>query len=526
MAKNRLGTGFATEQITPQTLPRADAVGLSQTGQGLPAQTLQAAGAALTETSAVVFKWLEREGNAQYDTARGQAQDRIGEFQRTNFDNSNEHDAAFKALKADLKGFAPKNKSGATKYNSWSDLNNASLEKIDAEKKIKMIAINNGQAYFNNMVNLAQITDRESFEKEAAILTSGAVDDKLRTPAQGATDLEKATDDWIRADLWRQAMAAGPPRADGEVDWQATNDWLDTAENIKGIDPQILKGLAETANARNNAQIAGDKVKAEEQREVEREKINDLIESNSPDAVSAIEASSLDEDEKQRRIKSIGKDVPLDYGEWSKVRDIVDGVAAGRNTEQEAKDAIAAGVGKNYSVTEAKSLRTTLSSYIKPGSKAANPIFNQGLGAIKAIRKIQADSQEFEEADVQIETDFNLRTDRLLTEFRTWYNAGDPKSGKPHKDEDVNKKIQSLTRIPAEKVVLGFFEKLLLPKTGPRFIGSEEILLARRKFEAFQKKPIFGKLSEADKEMAKKAFEQGATLDQIMGSDEVLEASR
>jgi hypothetical protein len=501
---NKLGTNFATEQFKPETLPRADAVGLSRTGQELEAQTLQAAGAALTGTAGVVFKWFEREGNSQYDTARGLAQDRIGEFQRTNFDNSNEHDAAFKALKADLKGFAPKNKSGATKYNSWSDLNNASLEKIDATKKIKMIAVKNGQAYFNNIVNLAKIADKETFTKEAASLTAGAVDDKLRTPNQGASDLEKATDDWTRADLWRQAMAAGPPRTDGEVDWQATNDWLDTAENLEGIDPKIFKGLAETANARNNAQKAGDKEKVEEQKEVERDKIYDLINSNSPDAVSAIEASSLDQAEQQRLRNSIGTKTPMNWAEWNKVFDMIDQVALGNIEKQTAIDAIAAGVGVHFDGTAGKALRTKLAEKSTDNSPTKREFHKRGITAIEEI--FDARIKGIEDISVQQEGRMIREKGEMKNEFDKWALE------KPRTDEETEKKIQSLTRMPADKVVLGFFTGLFTPK----IFGAQKTTLQSKRFEAFKKKSIFETLSDSDIEKAKTAFRLNKTLDEVL----------
>ncbi len=499
----KLGTNFAAEQFKPETLPRADAVGQSRVGQELEAQALQQEGAALTETAGVVFKWLEREGNSQYDTARGQAQDRIGEFSRTNFDNSNEHDAAFKALKADLKGFAPKNKSGATKYNSWSDLNNASLEKIDDEKKIKMIAVNNGQAYFNNMVSLAQIADKETFLKESAILTSGAVDDKLRTPAQGAADLEKATDDWTRADLWRQAMSAGPPRADGEVDWQATNDWLDNAENLEGIDPKIFKGLAETANARNNAQIAGDKVKAEEQREVERDKIYDMINSNSPDAVSAIESSSLDQKEQQRLRDSIGKKTPMNWTEWNKVFDMIDQVALGNIEKQVAVDAISAGVGVHFDGNAGKALRTKLAEKSTDNSPTKREFHKRGITAIEEI--FDARIKGIEDITVQQESRMIREKGEMKNEFDKWALE------KPRTDEETEKKIQSLTRIPAEKVVLNWFERFMA--TGDTV---KESSIRIKRFKKFQERSVFDALSESDRQKAKQAFDLGKTLDEVL----------
>ena len=109
---------FARQQAAVQTLPRVSGRGIENRGQGLEAAALVGLGQSAEEISA---KWYEREGNTQFDTQRRIAGESVNEFETTAYGSADEHDVAYKKMRTDLKRFAPKNRSGARRYQSWLD---------------------------------------------------------------------------------------------------------------------------------------------------------------------------------------------------------------------------------------------------------------------------------------------------------------------------------------------------------------------------------------------------------------------
>ena len=290
---------FATEIAETARLPRANARELADTGQVLEAQALEQFGADLTDISAVLFKWNEREGSSQFDTSRGLAYSRIGEHERTNYADSTELEAGKKKLEADLAKIPSanglKNKSGRRKFKAWLDLKKEEREKISAEKTIRMIARNGQIALFKGLTNIAQITDEATAMTEIDTLIGGGLDDgSIKTAAQALSLKDRFTADWATADLNRKSQST--IRADGEVDWTATVDWLQQPQNTEGIDSDIVKSLRSNAETQKDQQVGRDKEALEIQRETDRGTIYDEIHKSTATRAK-IEGTSLGEDE-------------------------------------------------------------------------------------------------------------------------------------------------------------------------------------------------------------------------------------
>lgn len=503
---------FSTQGFEAQTFPRAPVGQLSDTGQGLEARALGEIGGALQDTEAVLLKWHEREGNSQLDTSIGESHNKFGEFERTLFANTDEHDAAFKKLmEKTIPGLAGKNKSGAQKFKQYyTGKQKAKWQKVADEKKIRMTAGHNIASYLDNMLNVARdFTDEVSAKERLGVLVQGAIDDKTRTISQAATDFQKGFQNWREADVWRRATSIVRP--DGEVDWEQTVEWFSQAENIQGMPEDIVEDFAGTARSQANTQKRRDDERLKDAQEQQRDNIYNMIESNAENISEAISSSELSAKEKASLRKLANNpDVKFNYSEYDKVADIIDGVARDTHTEEQADEAIRDGVGKHFDTTTAKSLRTKLSQNLKPDSPTRRPALTRGMTAIEEVFDIQIKSQEFKPADVEKESAFLLKKQRAKNDLEAYILEKD------RTDEEIEKKVKVLTRIPKEEIVLGWLERILLPKRAPAFIGSEERLLAKRRLEALQKEPVWKTISESQKQKAEQAFRLGATFDEVV----------
>ncbi len=160
---------FAQQQAAVERLPRVPSREIADRGQGLEAAALVGLGQSAEEISA---KWYEREGNTQYDTQRRIAEeDVINKFEATAFGSVDEHEAAYKRMKTDLKGSAPTNRSGARQYQRWLDRVSPILDRRQREKSIRDTAQRNKGAYFRNIAGVAAIKDPVKAEARARTLT-------------------------------------------------------------------------------------------------------------------------------------------------------------------------------------------------------------------------------------------------------------------------------------------------------------------------------------------------------------------
>lgn len=77
-------------------------------------------------------------------------------------------------------------------------------------------------------------------------------------------------------------------------------------------------------------------------------------------------------------------------------------------------------------------------------------------------------------------------------------------------DEEIDKKALNLFRGPAEAITLNIFERFLNTPSQTR------VELSNKKFKALEKKRVFKRLSDEDKQKARTAFDLGATLEEVL----------
>ncbi len=170
-------------------------------------------------------------------------------------------------------------------------------------------------------------------------------------------------------------------------------------------------------------------------------------------------------------------DIKLNYPEYDKVIDIIDGVAADTHTQEEAEAAINKGVGKYFDAEEAKRLRTKLSTNLKPGSPTKRPAVTRALTAVEEIYDLYIESQD----DLTVEEQAALlqKKHRLKNDLEAWALEED------RTDKEIEEKVKLLTRIPKEEIVTGWLERFIIGTGGRGFpIGK-----AKRGKEDFGNRP-------------------------------------
>ena len=471
---------FADVPVAAQKLPRAPVGELSDTGQTFAAQALAQAGEALTDTASILFKWNGREGNSEYDTARGFGKSLIGEFERTGYADSTDFDAGVKKLEADLAKVPAdnnlKNKSGARKYKEWLGLNKAGREKIAAEKRIRMIDQNNQAALFNNLTNVAKdYTDTAEAKARIKILIAGGLDDgTIRTASQAIAMEDKANANWLRADVWRRATS--DVRPDGEVDWSQAAKWFDNPENIKGLPEEIVEDFAGTARSQAAVQKRRDDQAIENAQSEQRDNIYEMIEVSSADTIDTINRSNLTGKEKaELRKLARSPDVTFDFTEYNNVVAIIDGVARGTHTMKKANDAIAGGVGKHFDATIARSLRSKLSEKSKADSPLNTSSAQRAQASLGRLRQAEISLIGFKEGVIQeklaVIKEIEERSLRKSNEYDAYLLS---EEGRKATDKQREEKLRSLSKPAREAITLNWFEKLLeffVVGTGGRGVG-------------------------------------------------------
>jgi hypothetical protein len=286
----------------------------------------------------------------------------------------------------------------------------------------------------------------------------------------------------------------------GLIDLKAGQEFIKASDLPAEAKLEVLGDLNNWASKEEEA--------LEQAREEDRGKIYDAIEDGTATR-DMIEETSLDEDEQEKMTKlAQDPDVGLNYPEWDKVRTIIDGVATGKNTEEEAKKAINAGVGKYFDATEAKSLRNTLLANTKEGSPTRRPAHTRAMIEIEEVMDayIKVQDLTFEEEKEALRDKHKIKNDLdawALEEDRT--------------DEEIEKKTNSLLAPSREKIVLNWFEKaLLIERRQFGFIASELDQLVKKKMKALKKEDVWDTMTEQERRTVRKAFYEGKTVGEVL----------
>lgn len=439
---------FAQEQMREFQAPRVPIRAIADVGGAEVPGAMEELG---EDTSAIVAKWYEREGNSQLDTAVGETRKLIGDFERTSFADADTHDAEYKKLKAAIGKLTPKNKSGAKKFKSWMGLREADWEKISAEKKIRMINQNNQMALFDNLTNVARdYTDPVEAKKRINTLIQGGLDDgTIKTASQAFAMKKRFTDDWEK--YQKQVMLDGLHEAAKEMPY---NEAISYLNDIEGLTREERNDLI----ARRKRQEEIDT--ASTNPDVYMDTLRSII--NDPESITEEELAALVKPDSL---------TAADYEKFVK-------------------------------------MKTT-------GSPLSKPIAKRGIAIMDRLRTVQKgmlddEAEDYLEQVQQVEMNILQATNDL----ENWLLKNPNATSKQIEDE-----INYRTKPVKEEIALGFMNRLFFPKKGhwlSKIIGSEEEILVNKKLRALKKLPEWEGMSDAEKASAKRAFEQGRTLDEVV----------
>ena len=516
---NRFERHFATEGAEPQTLPRAPARQLADTGQGAEARALTEAGRALGGVSQIISKWYEREGNSQLAISEGEAEKIFGEFERTGYANADEHDAAYKTLmNKTIPGLTGKNKSGARKFKAYyTGKQRARWDKIANEKKIRTIAQHSQITLFSELAKVAEnYTDPVRAKARINILIrAGLADGSIKTASQAITMRDTFTENWLRADTWRRSTEKKRP--DDEVDWQAAADWWDVEENIRGLPEDIVEDFSGTTRRLANAQNAQDKVALENQRSTDRQAIlNKLIAADFTEITDFVNATTLSPPEKlvwiekaETRANAInkGEKDPFTISDGSIYFPLRRKIGLDPTSVTEPE--LAALVGKGISIDNYNTLLKMITDKDNPLNA---PAAKRGQAVIARLRQMSLQlAKEDEDLDSR---EIELNALAVQNEFDQWVIANPTAT-----DEEMEKKIRALTETIRGEVTLNWFEKFTLLKGRGQVFGlfpSEPERLVNKKIKALQKEDFWETLSDEDRAAIRTRLEQGDTVDNIV----------
>ncbi len=514
----RIERHFASGSARPQTFALADPRTLSDIGGGLAPAALAQVGGALTDVSEIVAKWYEREGNSQYDTARGQSQRLVGEFERTTYPNADALDAGFKKLKSNIAKLPLSNRSGSRKFKAWQGLQGAAWTKISAEKKIRMINQQNQSALFNNLTNVARdYKDEGQATARINTLVQGGLDDgSIKTASQALALKEKMTENWQRVDIWRKATSIVRP--DGEIDWSETVRWFSQEKNIKDLPEDIIEDFAGTARSQESHQRAEDKRALENIRKTDRQKILDkFIAEDFVKMPLFINSTSLSPEEKfgwieksNTRSAAIndGKNDPMNQTDPAKYFELRRNIETRPGSVTEAD--LAAVVGNGISIDNYKELLKIITD---KGDPRNAPSAKRGQAVISRLREQSlALAKKDEDIDPR---EIELNALAVQNEFDQWLLANPEAT-----DEQKEAKIRTLTQPAREAVTLNWFEKLFSPKEEGFFtaigFNTEALELVQEKIDVLKDEDVWKTLNDEEKESARKRFEKGQTVEEIM----------
>jgi len=460
-----LETYYAREPVGVARAPRGPAREIADIGgTEVPEAIAEAAGTA----SGIVAKWYEREGSTQYDTQRRLAWEEFNGFEARNFTDADSHDAAYESLKADVKGLAPTNKSGARKFQRWLDRISPYWDRGADEKKIRGIKFNNEKEYFRNIAAVGSKKDFAEARREARLLTQGAVDDKTRTPAQADSDYRKIME--VQAKRILQDTVATIVQQEG---WEAAEKFLHDKDAVVklvkdyGLEFQDVDAVIEDIET----QVKYEKEKADQaltnkQTETEAEAYNRLQGGSlTVDWITQqFNAGNLSKADRDAYRKEMGgRKTLLDLDAYYEVRREIDQLPL---DPEKVQQKINKYKGKKFDINVAKELTNKLLEAQKTDSLLASPAAKRGADIIDRLRGYQVSLQD-KTADDYLERVQEIEYDMLQisNDFDQWLikNPGVT-------DEEIEKKVNSLTKPIKEETLATWFSRILFE---PRFAWKE-----------------------------------------------------
>jgi hypothetical protein len=301
---------------------------------------------------------------------------------------------------------------------------------------------------------------------------------------------------------WQQTVTPDNPKGD----LNAAFDLIEQSD-IPAEDKQEAESELKTRVTNRRAE---NKFQFEQQNQEDRQGIVDLFVKNQYAGIDAfINSTSLEPKEKSEWISkaatrtkafNAGDADPFLQTDSSVYWELRQKIEIDPKSVTKAELAVPVGVGKDGGISIAK--YEELLKLIEPDSPLRRPASTRAQASIARVRALDLRGVTDEELEGAVVTEEEYL--RISSDLDAFILKEDPT------DDQIDKKIKNLLRLPAERVTLNLFERIVTPGF------AEESALQSKRFKAFKKHPAFDSLSDGDLEKVKEAFRLGATVDEVL----------
>ena len=175
------------------------------------------------------------------------------------------------------------------------------------------------------------------------------------------------------------------------------------------------------------------------------------------------------------------KEVPLNWDVYDRLSEMVEDYEKEKVTKGEVRLAITKALGKDIPETIAVKLRDKLNTIDEPDNPMNRSDVKRALGVLSDIESEELRLARLDDADIEELKDLRLKWLKKKDELERWIKEQEKLT-----DKDIQNKIDQMTKIAAEEVVLNWFERLMWTKRPQLFglVGTQEERLAKKKAKA------------------------------------------
>lgn len=314
-----------------------------------------------------------------------------------------------------------------------------------------------------------------------------------------------------------------------EEGWDEAMKFLNDPKEVKrlvddfGVELADIDRILEDVRTQANLSRAEGKAELENQRKTDRQAIlNKLIATDFTDMADFVNATALSPTEKLSWIEksetraaaiNAGKADPMNQTNPAKYFEIRRKIETDPGSVTEAD--LAAAVGEGISIDDYETLLKIITDKNDPRNA---PSAKRGQAVISRLRQL---SLQLAKEDPDLDPrEIELNALAVQNEYDQWL-VENPKAT----DEEKEKKVRTLTEPARDKTALSWFDRLTRPSGRripltilPFARATEEEALVDKKIDVLKGEGIWQKLSKEDKASARRAFERGGTVQEVIDS--------
>ena len=179
------------------------------------------------------------------------------------------------------------------------------------------------------------------------------------------------------------------------------------------------------------------------------------------------------------------------------------------------EDDLAAAVGEGISIPDYEKLLGIITDKDNPLNDSSATRAQSSIGRLRTQEIATLPTTRTKE-DLPVIREIEAKYLKIANEYDDYLLSDE---GRKATDKQKEEKLQTLTGPVREKITLNWFSRLMRKEKGGQFFGlisSEEKALVSKKIKALKKEGLWETLNSEEKAAARKRFEQGQTVDEIM----------